>query len=170
MTEATMPVTVEQCDRDAAAREFTIPGSDGDRLREHFARAFARHRLNTRATPPSPAGLARQQVQQALYDGLCWFGTLPEPQGDVPERYHRWDDLGELADRILTALTANASQPDRVVDVLRRAILLFPEAHDVLTTQEMRDARGNWRSLIDQQTNALRKMLATLDAKDQSND
>ncbi len=46
----------------------------------------------------------REVIRAALYDGLSWFGTLPEPEGDVPERYHRWDDLGEFADRILAAL------------------------------------------------------------------
>ena len=35
---------IEQRDRDAAAWNCTIPGPDGDRLREHFARAFAIHR------------------------------------------------------------------------------------------------------------------------------
>jgi len=39
-----------------------------------------------------------------LYDSLRWFGSFPEPQGDVPERYHRWDDLVEMAERIDAAL------------------------------------------------------------------
>lgn len=42
--------------------------------------------------------------------------------------------------------------------LLREKIRLFPEAHDTLTNQELRDAKGNWRSLIDQQTNALREL------------
>ena len=46
----------------------------------------------------------RETIRTALYEGLEWFGTLPEPEGDVPSRYHRWDDLGELADRIIIAL------------------------------------------------------------------
>jgi len=48
----------------------------------------------------------REEIRQALYDGLCRVGTLPEPQGDVPMRYHRWDDLGELADRIIAMTPA----------------------------------------------------------------
>jgi len=50
-------------------------------------------------------GALREKTRIALYEGLGWFGTLPEPEGDVPERYHRWDDLGEFADRILAALS-----------------------------------------------------------------
>lgn len=53
----------------------------------------------------------REAVRKALYEGLSWFGTLPEPEGDVPERYHRWGDLGELADRILTALRSTTAEP-----------------------------------------------------------
>ena len=46
----------------------------------------------------------RDALQKELYDSLCWFGTLPEPQGDVPERYHKWDDLGEVADRLIKVI------------------------------------------------------------------
>lgn len=54
----------------------------------------------------------REVIRNALYEGLCWFGTLPEPQGDVPERYHRWDDLGEFADRIAAAIRNLKSQDE----------------------------------------------------------
>ena len=46
---------------------------------------------------------------------------------------------------------------------LREMLRLFPEAHDVLTRQELRDAKGNWRSLIDQQANALAAIRALKD-------
>lgn len=49
-------------------------------------------------------------------------------------------------------------------------VRLFPEAYDILTTQELRDAKGNWRSLIDQQTNALavlRSLVARLRTPEQ---
>lgn len=51
---------------------------------------------------------------------------------------------------------------------LQRMVELFPEAHDTLTRQEMRDAKGNWRSLIDQQNNALAALRAAL--KDTTDD
>lgn len=54
------------------------------------------------------------------------------------------------------------SAPKPPLDDVREMIRLFPEAHDVLTRQEMRDAKGNWRSLIDQQTKALTKISAAL--------
>lgn len=41
---------------------------------------------------------------------------------------------------------------------IKETARLFPEAFDTLTRQEMRDAKGNWRSLIDQQTAALAKI------------
>lgn len=65
--------------------------------------------MSNNRTRPTIAAIpqdGREAIRTALYKGLEWFGTLPEPEGDVPERYHRWDDLGELADRILAALQA----------------------------------------------------------------
>jgi hypothetical protein len=41
-------------------------------------------------------------VQRELYECLTYWGTLPEPEGDVPERYNKWEDLGEIAERLLT--------------------------------------------------------------------
>lgn len=40
---------VQQCDREAAAAQFTLLGPDGDRLRDHFSSAFARHRSTAAA-------------------------------------------------------------------------------------------------------------------------
>ena len=59
---------------------------------------------------------------------------------------------GEAAAAILTLEVRNAA--------LMEALRLFPTACDVLTRQEMRDAKGNFRSLIDQQTAALKAMAA----------
>jgi hypothetical protein len=72
-------------------------------------KAEAIERWNTRHRIQSETGAAltsdgREAIRTVLYKGLEWFGTLPEPEGDVPSRYHRWDDLGEIADRILAAL------------------------------------------------------------------
>lgn len=47
----------------------------------------------------------REVVRKALYEALQYYGTLPEPEGDVPERYHKWDYLGEIADRLITAMS-----------------------------------------------------------------
>ena len=52
-------------------------------------------------------------VRNELYEGLSWFGTLPEPEGDVPERYHRWNDLGEFAERIIAAMQAHITQREQ---------------------------------------------------------
>lgn len=67
-----------------------------------------------------------------------------------------------------TALdTENRSGVERLKDAAEQ-VRLFPEAYDILTRQEMRDAKGNWRSLINQQTKALKKLRAALDtAKDE---
>lgn len=46
-----------------------------------------------------------EAIRAELYDSMCWFGGFPEPGGDVPERYHRWDDLTEMAQRIDAVLT-----------------------------------------------------------------
>ena len=74
-----------------------------------------------------------------------WFGT-------GAEAITAWNTRsGQLVER------------DGVAGVVE-ALRLFPEAHDVLTRQEMRDAKGNWRSLIDQQTNALASIRAALTA------
>lgn len=53
-------------------------------------------------TPNPDIEKLREELRRELYECLCWWGTLPEPEGDVPERYHRWSDLGEIADRILS--------------------------------------------------------------------
>lgn len=45
-----------------------------------------------------------ETIREELYECLKWFGDLPEPEGDVPERYHRWDDLGEISERIAAKL------------------------------------------------------------------
>lgn len=52
----------------------------------------------------------RETMQQALYDALCHWGTLPEPEGDVPERYHRWEDLGGIADKLIAAVDRDAGK------------------------------------------------------------
>lgn len=65
--------------------------------------------------PETPAGEMagrRDTIRQSLYDGLREVGTLPEPGGDVPMRYHRWADLGGLADRIVAATPRPAEASD----------------------------------------------------------
>ena len=48
------------------------------------------------------------------------------------------------------------------LDEAMEAVRLFPAAYDVLSNAEMRDAKGNLRSLIDQQANALAGLRAIL--------
>lgn len=60
---------------------------------------------NTPVASTMSAEEVREKIQRELYECLCWWGTLPEPQGDVPERYHKWDDLGEIADRLIRAMS-----------------------------------------------------------------
>jgi len=68
------------------------------------------YRFEQSGTLPSTGDAVREALRKTLYEGLCWFGTLPEPEGDVPERYHRWDDLCELADRLLAALNPTQTE------------------------------------------------------------
>jgi hypothetical protein len=72
------------------------------------------------------------------------------------------DWLETAVDR-LTALSSEREILRERVMKAREMVRLFPEAYDVLTRQEMRDAKGSWRSLIDQQNNALEALRAALD-------
>lgn len=71
----------------------------------HEAWKALRAALSDTSPLANDTGALKEKIRTALYEGLEWFGTLPEPEGDVPEHYHRWDDLGELADRIAAALS-----------------------------------------------------------------
>jgi hypothetical protein len=81
--------------------------------------------------------------------------TPTPPKGDLCERLRAIDDAGEFEGCLVNPDGPEAA--DRI-EALERGLSLFPEAYDVLTRQEMRDAKGNWRSLIDQQTNALTQL------------
>lgn len=154
MTEATMPVTVEQCDRDAFAalarmqgmRSAAIEAERGDWDRSPQVQSYARHRLNTRATPPVPAGLAGELQEVATV--LARRGLTPEFR---------------TVQRAITALTANASQPDRVVDVLRAALEKIRDQDFWSAVDERDEVDGRCAEIA-------REALSTLDAKDQSND
>lgn len=120
--------------------------------------------LNTRATPPAPAGLAPAGLAGAK--GQAWARAVLHSD---------------------TALTANASQPDRVVDVLREGAFklgdrvtktkgsswtgrivgtystsLTPEGYAVESENEHGSVQIYPRAAL--------KLLSTLDAKDQGND
>lgn len=193
MTEA-MPVTVEQCDRDAAANLFRT--SKWFTL-EDVAEALARHRLNTRATPPSPAGVERDieflRKQGALSDALAarlpkaareaWYHltSMYSHRGDgIPTQYTYPEEARNAAVAlVLTALTANGSQPDRVVDVLRWlaseqtvAEALAQDGPPEWATMSIDDRltfMGKRREARDAAILNAREALSTLDAKDQRN-
>ena len=66
----------------------------------------------------------------------------------------------------LRALLAQHAEDVKRNGELVELVRLFPEAYGVLTRQEMRDAKGNWRSLIDQQIAALKAIRAALQSPD----
>ncbi len=74
--------------------------------------------------------------------------------------------LPPLARNLIEALTNRLTTLGREVERKDEIVRLFPRVCDVLTSQEMRDAKGNLRSLIDQQTNAL----AALSSKEKGKD
>jgi hypothetical protein len=59
-------------------------------------------------------------------------------------------------------LTAEIADLRAQLDEAMEAVRLFPAAYDALSNAEMRDAKGNLRSLIDQQANALAGLRAIL--------
>ena len=132
MTEATMPVTVEQCDRDLATQfmeRFRPPGWEnavanipkGHADLSWSVQQIAHHRLNTRATPPSPAGLAGEPIDSGMdaasVERAEWLWA------NLPTGPRKWTSLAThekaLVCHTVARLTANGSQPDRVVDALR---------------------------------------------------
>ena len=75
-----------------------------------------------------------------------------------PTEYVR-NDLFEAAQARIAALEAELARAREAAHNLREAFRLFPEANDTLTRAELRAAKGNWRSLIDQQSNAINAAL-----------
>lgn len=112
----------------------------------------------------------------ALGEGITpgpwgFYSTKPDPISD--ERFQITASGLTVAylESGLTNARAIAAVPDLIAaiitlrkseDELREAVRLFPTACDVLARQEMKDAKGNLRSLIDQQTAALAKMRQAL--------
>ena len=64
--------------------------------------------------------------QNELYECLTYYGTLPEPQGDYPPRYRRWDDLGEIAERIYLAMH-KAAPLSEDVERMREALAAYDD-------------------------------------------
>jgi len=89
-----------------------------------------------------------RDIRIALWNTGRWQGRTQEVAQSFIQHAMEEPTMKRAMANILTAL----SEAER----MREALRLCPEAHDVLTAQEMRDAKGNWRSLIDQQTNAIR--------------
>ena len=72
------------------------------------------------------------------------------------------DDLADITAALSEFAAAHRRQAEAKVEGLRREIALFPMAYDVLSNAEMRDAKGNLRSLIDQQSAAMDRLQAYL--------
>jgi hypothetical protein len=127
---------------------------------------------NTRT--PHPSGDTGEIVERsslAFFESIAiYMQSLPDDfpgvqrreidfyAEDVPEA-HRDAVRQAMKAALAVAFEQQAATIAEVVEMVR----LFPEAFDTLTRQEMRDAKGNWRSLIDQQTKALSKLRATLE-------
>jgi len=95
----TVPVTQE--DREAASWEITIPGRDGDKLREHLSLAFARHRIEAELRGIKLGSDLIQELSDHL-DGVT--GARSRPDSDSGELVAR-------ADAFLRALDAATYPP-----------------------------------------------------------
>lgn len=104
-----------------------------------------------RSTTPPSAGEYKELVP--LLDAMA---------SNYEGHDHICDDLDiqalrKAADTIRTLI----AREERLHELVR----LFPEAHDILTRQELKDTKGNWRSLIDQQISAVKQLRAALNPR-----
>jgi Lar family restriction alleviation protein len=152
---------------DGYARAYCTCTAIG-RLRKGEAEAIAA--WNTRH-PSGDTGEIVERSSLAFFESIAiYMQSLPDDfpgvqrreidfyAEDVPEA-HRDAVRQAMKAALAVAFEQQAATIAEVVEMVR----LFPEAFDTLTRQEMRDAKGNWRSLIDQQTKALSKLRATLE-------
>lgn len=124
--------------------------------------------LNTRATHPSPAGLAgetrgklRHWLSSALVESQR-LALITQFWGKGCADEARGHGLQiDVCTRILTSLTANASQPDRVVETNGHVVSVLREAR-LFVAYDL-SAKHPHRPVVLRNIDAL---LTTLDAKD----
>jgi hypothetical protein len=119
--------------------------------------------------PPSPAAI---EAAAKFWEFLGHLGTakvIRERKGfrTTAEVFAQFEEevTAPLLERITWLSNIAGAATDRGMELerenarLREAFRLFPEAYDTLTNAEMHSAKGNWRSLIDQQSNAIKNAL-----------
>ena len=108
---------------------------------------------------------ADREAAAQLYENTMGFLTGPVPEqmrdGKV-DKYKQVQAFARHRSEATRPLTAEIADLRAQLDEAMEAVRLFPAAYDVLTNAEMRDAKGNLRSLIDQQANALTGLRAIL--------